>query len=393
MTTVAPALSIRIIADDLTGALDAAAPLAARHGIFTVGWGELRAPGDERAAFDTETRDADPLTAISRTAAAAELWWRGFTGLAFKKVDSVWRGHAAAEIAAAMTAGGFECAVVAPAFPAQGRLTREGAQWVASAGGPRCVAPDLVANLRAAGLSAAREHAADTSARVWVCDASDQGALAAIVERHARAGAHVLWCGSAGLAYALARTLPGIEDATERQSRVSTAPTGPVLVLVGTDHPVTQAQAEALAGVPGIFERWIDLDGADNRLPSAVTPDDAPIVLVRFVVRPDAARVDVRARARRALVREVAMLPRPRLAIVTGGETLYALGEALGATALTVDRERYAGVAHGAWADGGWAGVPVLSKSGGFGAQDLLVTLASNVDGTSATPHAVVRNN
>ena len=244
------------------------------------------------------------------------------------------------------------------------------------------------------GLAAAREGSASGSARVLVCDAADQQALEAIVLRHARDGARRLWCGSAGLAHALARALPGVGGNTEPLAGAAGASHGPVLVLVGTDHPVAQAQAAALARVPGVHEHWIDLDRPDDDpAPSVAAAIEAPIVLIRFVVRPGEPRSRVAEQARCALTHEAPRLPRPRLVIATGGETLCALSDALGASELTVAGERCTGVPCGAWVDGRWAGIPLFSKSGGFGAPDLLASLALNVAPPAAVPHALVRNN
>ncbi len=385
-------LAVRIVADDLTGALDAAAPLAARLGAFTVGWHADAVPDAERAAFDTGTRDLGSEAAVRRTAAVARRWWRGFSGLAFKKVDSVWRGHAAAEIAAAMAVAEFDIAVVAPAFPALGRITRDGAQWVTTDAQARCVASDLVAVLRAAGLDAARDGAGGAAARVVVCDAGDQRALEAIVERHAVAGRRRLWCGSAGLAHALARALPGADGALPSAPPAAIGSRGPIVVVVGTDHPVAQAQAAALARVPGVFEMWIDVDQEDGA-GAPVAPVGASVILLRFAVRAGQRRADVQRHARQALLRAAPRLPRPRLAIATGGETLSALAAALGASELAVAGERRTGVPSCAWMDGRWAGTALFSKSGGFGAPDLLASLVLDAGAPVAAPHALLRNN
>ncbi len=376
---------VRIIADDLTGALDAAAPLAARLGPFPVGWGAARVPRCNHAVFDTETRDVEQHTAIFRTAEAATLWWRGFGGLAFKKVDSMWRGHGAAEIAAAMTAGEFDCAVVAPAFPEQGRVTRDGAQWVIGAEGARCIAPDLVANLCSAGLHAAHERAAG-SACVRVCDATDQDALVAVVARHTRPGTRTLWCGSAGLAHALAATMTAGDLAPARHGG---AAAGPVLVIVGSDHPVTQEQARALARAPGVLEWWLDLERPESTSPVPA----ADIIALRFSAGDGTERALVTMKIQQALIHSVAALPRPRLVIVIGGATLFALSVALGANALSVEGERRVGVPDASWIDGRWSGIPVVTKSGGFGGPDLLVALVLAAATTAAAVPLVMGRN
>jgi uncharacterized protein YgbK (DUF1537 family) len=70
-------------------------------------------------------------------------------------------------------------------------------------------------------------------------------------------------------------------------------------------------------------------------------------------------------------------LPRPGLVVATGGETVRALSEALGATRLDVLAEHEPGIPIAMWGDGRWAGTPILSKSGGFGSQDLFARVVA----------------
>jgi uncharacterized protein YgbK (DUF1537 family) len=87
-----------------------------------------------------------------------------------------------------------------------------------------------------------------------------------------------------------------------------------------------------------------------------------------------------------ALRDEVDRLPRPGLVVATGGETVRALSEALGATRLDVLAEYEPGIPIAIWRDGRWAGTPILSKSGGFGSQDLFArVVASATDGSRLT--------
>ena len=43
--------------------------------------------------------------------------------------------------------------------------------------------------------------------------------------------------------------------------------------------------------------------------------------------------------------------------------------------------------------DGRWAGTALFSKSGGFGAPDLLASLVLDAGAPVAAPHALLRNN
>ncbi len=107
---------LAIIADDLTGALDAAAPFAMR-GLKTVvalsphGLPEALATGASVVGVSTDSREVDPDIARSRMGAVLE-GLPETVGL-FKKIDSRLKGNVAAELDMI----GFERALVVPAIP------------------------------------------------------------------------------------------------------------------------------------------------------------------------------------------------------------------------------------------------------------------------------------
>jgi uncharacterized protein YgbK (DUF1537 family) len=71
----------------------------------------------------------------------------------------------------------------------------------------------------------------------------------------------------------------------------------------------------------------------------------------------------------------------PRSLVVTGGATLFRLVRALGADSLLVQGELMPGIAVSRLQDGRWPGATVISKSGAFGAPDLLVRWWDQVQG------------
>jgi uncharacterized protein YgbK (DUF1537 family) len=264
-------------------------------------------------------------------------------------------------------------------------VTRDGGQWVVEGARLRCVVPDIAAELRRYGLDVATEAGASPSTRAVVCDASSSDDLAAIVKRYWLTGVRTLWCGTRGLARALADHSAGIESATATAARVTPALRGPVLVVVGTDHPVSVAQASVLERRPGIACQTVAVGTRSaGATPSVIAA--APAVLLRFAIPADSTREAARRMIAQALRDEVDRLPRPGLVVATGGETVRALSEALGATRLDVLAEHEPGIPIAIWGDGRWAGTPILSKSGGFGSQDLFArVVASATDGSRLT--------
>ena len=136
---------LRLLADDLTGALDSAARFVPLVGPVPVSWRVDDLPAT--AAIDAGTRDRDAATAQATMERLVPLL-RGAT-IAFKKIDSLLRGHVAIELAACMRH--FDHCVLAPAFPFQGRITRNGRQLARDGDHWRDSGVDLPAALREIG--------------------------------------------------------------------------------------------------------------------------------------------------------------------------------------------------------------------------------------------------
>jgi uncharacterized protein YgbK (DUF1537 family) len=294
---------LRLLADDLTGALDSAARFVPLVGPVLVLWSDPVPQGT--VAFDNGTRDLDAAAVPGRL--MSEMLAGG--DIAFKKIDSVLRGHVALELD--LCRAGFDHCVVAPAFPAQGRMTRGGRQWV---------------------------DARDVGGPVPMLDAETDADLEAIVVRGRALPGRVLWVGSAGLAGALAGRRP---------MPCPTLPK-PILALIGSNHLVTLGQLRTLTGSPNVVR-------------AALPPGIARAAALRVITA--------------TFVRLLAEMPRPGTLFVTGGATLRALCEAIGATGLTVDGEIEPGVPTSILRGGAWDGQRIVSKSGGFGDSGLLVRL------------------
>ena len=116
-------VELAIIADDLTGALDAAAPFATR-GINTVvaltpsALPEALGQGARVVSVSTNSREVTPDAAKQAVRLAVGMLPRDT--LLFKKVDSRLKGNIAAELDAI----DHERCLVAPAIPEFGRITR-----------------------------------------------------------------------------------------------------------------------------------------------------------------------------------------------------------------------------------------------------------------------------
>lgn len=368
-TTVTPMVRRRLalVADDLTGALDAAAPFADAKAPVAVHLAGAPLPSARGSiAIDVATRGGSPAQAEAEAIRTAPLLQSADT--AFRKIDSLLRGHAAAEIAATARAGGFASVVVAPAFPAQGRIMLQGRQYAWHADGAwRLVDRDLMAELGACGLAPRSAIAAElTGGGVFVCDAEFATDLAAIAAARPRLKSPVLWCGTSGLARALARG----------PAQPGSLPAGPTLGVIGSPHPVTAAEVARLeAADPSVVMRVTSAQAIDGVIKLAAGRLAQGASALIFLALPPQPSTEAMAVLHR--LAEAAMAPKPESLFVSGGDTLAALARAAGADHLAVIGEAMPGLPLSNYVGGAWDGLAVLSKSGAFGGADILLQLFS----------------
>lgn len=357
---------LRILADDLTGALDSAAAFATPRCPIPVLWHPVRTL-PAMAAIDLATREREGDDAVRRQDRLADWLLEGAP--AFKKIDSLMRGNWATELAALSSRMAGWRLVVAPAFPFQGRVTRAGCQWQIGSAQP--LGGNIAATLRAAGL---------VNADIHVHDAETDADLDAIVAREMRDGGRVLWVGTGGLADALARgrsaSPPVFEPPLDARMRA------PLLALIGSHHPVMQEQIDHAAAPDP--RRHIRLSGA---------PSDIDAVLERLArglsclvtVTFEGARAAAAAVIAERLSQLLVHCPPPGTLFVSGGETLRDVAQATGADSLAVEGAREPGLAVSHLRGGRFEGVYVVSKSGGFGRPDLLRVLFGEASARART--------
>jgi uncharacterized protein YgbK (DUF1537 family) len=341
--------TIAIIADDLTGALDSAAPFVDRGlsvaAALDPGALELAlGAGVEVVAVNTLTRHLEPAAAAAIAGQTAALCVAAGAGLLLKKIDSRLRGQVGAEAAAIAGVLGAGRLVVAPAVPAQGRIVTG--------------AVIRGAGVAAEGIDVRARLAAAASLAVEIPDSDGAAALDAIAASCiARAGA-VLAVGAHGLASALARRL-----GRSTASGPAFVPRPPVLVVVGSQDPATAAQVAALAGAATI------VDAPGGLLPPPPAEPLAPITVLRSAPGADAA--DAAAGRFAAGASAWATALRPRTLLATGGDTAASLLGHRGCRVLDVGGEAAPGIPWSRLADG----AVLVTKSGGFGGRTALLDL------------------
>lgn len=354
-----------IQADDLTGAADTAVGFAAA-GLRTLvlPWrGVTPATPPEAAvlAFDTASRDLDTGNAADRAGRVAQ-WFAGHCddrAWMYKKIDSTLRGNPAAELSAverALCAAG-RCpsrVVIAPAFPALGRITVDGRQrW----------------NGEAVDVARLLGDAEDAQVERVVVDARQTADLEALADLLEAQPGRPLLVGSGGLAaaHAARRRAPSRPAPRPREA-------GPVLVVSGSRTPLAARQADVLSRRVRSLTR-VTLDDADDAAPAAARALEAGRDVL--LMGPAASTPDVAGSLGRAAAAAL-RTALPRLVVAVGGDTAHGLCAALGVEALWAEREAAPGapLLRCTLADG--RGLRLVMKSGSFGADDLLAQLVAS---------------
>lgn len=310
-----------IVADDLTGAADAAGAFAAegQPGVVIVGGGRASVETANAAvvSVDTHGRSMSETEAAAATVAAIRAHAQRPL---FIKIDSTMRGHIRATVVAALSA--LETlptrVVVCPAFPALGRTVVDG--WVNIDSEP---APD--GDLRAA-LSGFPPNGG-----LFIPTARSDDELAAVVRsiHNPDCPQDTLWVGSAGLARQLAVHLAGVTTAPVERAAASR-----IAVVVGSQHQRTLAQLAQLKPDVRVFR---------------IDPSDASYV---DQIVPTLRKVDG--------------------LVLTGGHTARVVLDGLGVDTLTVGGEVEIGmpwsIASQASVDGeAQRPLAIVTKAGGFG--------------------------
>lgn len=334
---------IIIIADDLTGALDSAAPFAARGlhvrvalGVDAVG--EAAAAAPDVLAIDTRSRALAAPLAAERIAMAWDAARTLSPRVVMKKVDSRLKGEVGAETAGLLAAAGRSSAIVCPAVPEQGRTVVGGHLIGRGVDAPIAVASRF-GDLRCECPDAADDATLDSIA----------GAILAAAERTVAVGAR-------GLAAALANRVAG--PANDEGVPPSALP---MVIAIGSTDPITGAQVERLRLDFPRVEEIMSTSSPHARRDSIIllraawnVESDAMTLLSRF------------GRETAAMVRATSA----RMIFCSGGDTAAAVMDALGARQLVVEHELCPGVpvARIEGADG----LRLITKSGGYGEPDVL---------------------
>ncbi|MGB3681890.1 MAG: four-carbon acid sugar kinase family protein [Rubrobacteraceae bacterium] len=404
-------MQVGIIADDLTGAMDSGAQLARAGYRVAVMFHDAPFPpsGDlDVVVVDTDSRQRDTGAAGARVSEAARRLKDA--RVLYKKIDSTLRGPVAEEVEAAFREGGRSGAIIAPAFPGNGRTTHKGFLMVhgepvqetgfsEDPGTPvkEGHIPTLLAGTGAIEIGTLETGVLSEAASVrraleeyrWVvADAAHDTHLKALVEA-VPDPSEVLWVGSAGLVKAYGDVYPGPragenpspDVATGRNVSGLVAPSGRVLAVVGSTNETSRGQLRRLEEEPGV--EAVTLSAADlaagkdgpveeaSRTAGSLLTDGKSVALRSSEEElPEGAA----GRVVRGLAEVVSKLSEGGLfdaLVLTGGDTAIHVSRRLGARGIMLEGEIEPGVARGTLICP--SPYPTITKAGGFGTPETLL--------------------
>ena len=399
-----------LIADDLTGANDSSVTFAAAGFSTLLALSPATLPqtlSHSAEVFAVSTDSRAQSDAHSRTAQAAQAALQQGIARLYLKIDSTMRGSVRAQIAGALhtwqTRHPHAVAIICPAYPAMGRTIEHGQLLVhgipvpETPSGQDAICPVSSADMHTllpeaivlpcAEASALAEHIRSSGARQIVIDAQSETDLQQIAQAIALLGEAAIPVGSAGLARAIAHTLPA-PAASSLSNPLPVTP--PVLVLVTSIHDTSQQQVDTYLAHQGasatVFSPYPAQLLAPHSQPALLAQMDALLnsdqAQHTLVIRANPARIASGSSAEalaQTFAQKLAALGKACLQkrrfgalIMFGGDGSAAMLEALNVTALRVLRPLIEGVPLATVLGGEYDGLVVITKSGGFGSPDLL---------------------
>lgn len=413
-----------VLADDLTGANDVAAGLAgagARVCVLFNAEGKHDSARADVWVINTDSRALSAEEAAKRTQLAVDsLLLTGGNPWIFKKIDSTLRGNVGAEIEAALLASGAGVALIVPAVPRLGRVTRCGNTYIHGAlltesefaTDPKT--PINSANIAARiaqqsalpsreitpgeadSLAVEMQAAIEQGVRYLIMDAESEEDLRNIMQAAAMLPSRPLLAGAAGLSEALCALLRG--KAAQ-----------PLLAVVGSMSEIAQRQLDRL-------QAWHPVDVVEidvaQLFASPVWADralwkqaalDALRAGKHCVIRTcseasqrhhiaqlcEEYQYDRRQLGEQIcllladLTREIIEQVNPAALYLSGGDVAMAVAQGLGATGFEIHGQIAGCVPYGRLLDVKHA-LLVMTKAGGFGDENTLIEVIRFIEEKSS---------
>jgi uncharacterized protein YgbK (DUF1537 family) len=393
---------LTILADDLTGAADAAGFFGDLGLTAIVCVDGIATQAGDVVIINTHSRHLTREEAAQKNILAVRslLALQGSSppGWIYKKIDSTLRGHPGAELNAIMNTLDYEHALVAPAFPDQGRTTIEGKQLVDGVPLENTTFREQVSssNLQVlfaahtndrqlhsielstvqAGVTAVQRLLQEQLPTLYIADAETDQDLRILVKAAIARGIR-LFCGSAGLSRALGQVLNlrSLVPAPQIPARKG----GPILVMAGSRHPATHRQIELASdrGVAVLSPNSQDMKAIQPVL-SLLSQGRDVILTSDKLAAPQQTDQEIAqslGRISKVISEKVAL---GGIAL-TGGDTAMAVLQSLDCDTLRLNGEIEPGIPWGELLAGSQSGLPVATKAGGFGSDQSLTNAIAHL--------------
>jgi uncharacterized protein YgbK (DUF1537 family) len=402
-----PAPQLVILADDLTGAADTGGSFGGAGMATAAPFCDSPLPPVDVLAISSECRDIDECDVPARMQAVlSQAVSLGQPERWYKKIDSGLRGHPGLEIALTMESQGFTTAIIAPALPAEGRVTLEGRVYVhglplhttpLGEGASSFIVERLQGHTDAKivwiGLDVVRRGAEAllqtilSTGEGWIIiDATTDEDLLSIAGAAARLP-DVLLAGSAGFASALMQVLP-LEPRAPQPPPPRTADL-PMLTVAGTRHDGTLRQIEHArrAGMtvirpPDVDRTWTrdEIAKLSDRVSRSLASGLDTILTITGC--PPSKLPGTQLDEQLAAVAAIpCMAGMTGSLMLTGGDTAAAVCARLDARFLWLRGEVLPAIPWATLGTGPLQHLPIVTKAGSFGGPEAITTSAAFLRG------------
>jgi len=386
---------ITILADDLTGAADAGG-FFGDLGLTTIVYLEFNTSyAGDVLILNTHSRHLSQEDACQQNIDAVQSLKASekspSSGWIYKKIDSTLRGHPFAELRAIMEPLNYAHALVAPAFPDQGRTTVDSRQLVngqpleythfkdqvpssslqalfsphSSGRQVKCINLSLVRE----GIESVKRSFQERAPTIYIADAKTEDDLRTLAKAAVTENIRLL-CGSAGLSRALGQVLslrssvpaPGVPTPRE----------GPILIVAGSCHPATHRQIECASRSGTVALSPTSLDTAAAQSVAFYLSQGQDVILTTEKIERLPANHQNIAQSLGRIVGQVTEKVAIGGLVLTGGDTALGVLQSLECRALWLHGEIEPGIPWGQLLGGSQSGLPVVTKAGGFGSDQSL---------------------
>lgn len=316
----------------------------------------------------------------------------------YKKVDSLMRGNPAPELEAIIDATGAKVAIVASAFPDNGRIVTDGTLMmpdnkhvditnIFNTETKKKAVNVRIINIRegAESLKAFMEHQMENGTSIFVFDTISNEDLAIISDASMLIEGKKVFCGSAGLAKQLGRKkkaeikyddtvfiVVGSRSATTaHQVRLAKETFKLPIVLVDSNDIIEDRYEKA---VTEAVEKSLEYYNNGQKL--VIIAIDSLFEEYTMVLRENATDTEKSLKIAESLgdiVKRLYNDIKPVTFVATGGDTAFQICDFLGSDGMELTDEIVPGVPIGILREGIADGNSMVTKSGSFGEEDTIV--------------------